>query len=191
MVLVFGVLLGILAGLVLGGRLAALADLELRGLPLFGVAIAFQVLAYPSGIFPWAVPDGLATALWLGTYCVLIAIVVLNRHVTGFVIAGVGMASNVFAILANGGHMPALPRALRAAGVPFDGVVNNSVAAAHPHLAWLVDRWAAPGWVPGANVYSIGDVLLMVGGIVIVAAAMQPRRWWLAAAIEPADGAGD
>jgi hypothetical protein len=107
------------------------------------------------------------------------------------VIAGVGMASNVFAILANGGHMPALPRALRAAGVPFDGVVNNSVAAAHPHLAWLVDRWAAPGWVPGANVYSIGDVLLMVGGIVIVAAAMQPRRWWLAAAIEPADGAGD
>jgi hypothetical protein len=55
----------------------------------------------------------------------------------------------------------------------------------------MVDRWAAPSFVPGANVYSIGDVLLMVGGIVIVAAAMEPRRWWAAGTIEPADGAGD
>src|SRR4249920_2172805 len=136
MVLVFAVLLGTLVGLLLGGRLSALADLELRGLPLFGVAIALQVLAYPSGIFPWAVPDTAATALWLGTYCLLIAIVVLNRHVTGFVIAGLGMASNLVAVLANGGHMPALPRALRGAGVAFDGVVLNSVADAHPRLTW-------------------------------------------------------
>ena len=51
------------------------------------------MLAYPSGIFPWHVSDAVATALWLGTYCLLIAIVVLNRHVTGFPIAGLGMAS--------------------------------------------------------------------------------------------------
>jgi len=106
-------------------------------------------------------------------------------------IAGLGIASNLIAILANGGHMPALPRALRGAGVPFDGVVNNSVADAHPHVAWLVDRWAAPSWAPAANVYSVGDVLLMVGAIVIVAAAMEPRRWWaVAPPVEP-DGAGD
>ena len=113
-------------------------------------------------------------------------------------IAGLGIASNLIAILANGGHMPALPRALRTlpralrgAGVPFDGVVDTSVADAHPHVAWLVDRWAAPPWVPAANVYSVGDVLLMVGAIVIVAAAMEPRRWWaVAPPVEP-DGAGD
>jgi hypothetical protein len=193
MVLLFAVLLGMLAGLALGGSLSKLADLQLRGMPLFGVAIALQVLAYPSGVLPWSVSDTLATALWLGTYGLLIAIVVLNRNVTGFVIAGAGMASNLLAILANGGHMPALPSALRGAGVPFDGVVNNSVADAHPHLPWLVDRWAAPPFVPGANVYSIGDVLLMVGGIVIVAAAMEPRLWWRGAGvrIEPADGSGD
>jgi hypothetical protein len=191
MVLVLGVLVGVVVGLLLGGSLSALADLQLRGLPLFGVAITLQVLAYPSGVLPWHVADTVATALWLGTYGLLIAIVVLNRHVTGFVIAGLGMASNLIAILANGGHMPALPRALRGAGVPFDGVVNNSVAEAHPHVAWLVDRWAAPSWVPAANVYSVGDVLLMVGAIVIVAAAMEPRRWWaVAPPVEP-DGAGD
>jgi len=191
MVLVFDILLGMLVGVLLGGRLSALADLQLRGLPLFGVAVLLQVLAYPSGVLPWTVPDAVATALWLGTYGLLIAIVVLNRRVTGFVIAGIGMASNLLAVLANGGHMPALPRALRGAGVPFDGVVLNSVADAHPRLTWMVDRWAAPSFVPGANVYSIGDVLLMVGGIVMVVAAMEPRRWWAAGTIEPADGAGD
>ena len=45
--------------------------------------------------------------------------------------------------------------------------------------------------MPGANVYSVGDVLLLVGGIVIVAAAMEPRRWWATGAVEPAGGAGD
>ena len=89
--------------------------------------------------------------------------------------------------------MPALPSALRAAGVPFDGVYLNSVANGHPNVAWLVDRWAAPEWVLGANVDSVGDVLLGIGGIVLVAAAMGPRRLTrrAPALVEPADGAGD
>jgi hypothetical protein len=46
------------------------------------------------------------------------------------------------------------------------------VTADHPHLSWLIDRWGAPSWVPLANVYSVGDVLLGVGALVIVSAAM-------------------
>lgn len=175
MVLVFAILVGMVLGLLLGGRPGRLADLELRGMPLFAAAIALQVLAFPSAAMPWEVSDDVATALWLGTYGLLIAIVVLNRRVTGFWIAGLGMASNLVAILANGGHMPALSSALRGAGVTFDGVEMNSVADDHPNLPWLVDRWAAPDWVWGANVYSVGDVLLFVGGVVIVVAAMGPR----------------
>ena len=175
MVLVFAIVVGAVIGLAFGGRLERLADLELRGMPLFAAAILLQVLAFPSGVFPWEVPDGVATVLWLGTYGLLIAIVVLNRHVTGFWIAGAGMLSNLIAITANGGHMPALTSALRGAGVPFEGVVNNSIADDSPNVAWLVDRWAAPDWVLGANVFSVGDVLLGIGGVVIVVAAMEPR----------------
>ena len=193
MVLVFAIAIGIVVGLALGGSLGRLADIELRGMPLFGVAIALQVVAFPSGVVPWEVPDRVATVLWLGTYGLLIAIVWLNRRVTGFVIAGTGMVSNLIAIVANGGHMPALPSALRGAGVPFDGVYQNSVADGHPNVAWLVDRWAAPEWVLGANVFSVGDVLLGVGGIVIVVAAMGPRllRRQAPVRVEPADGSGD
>ena len=85
------------------------------------------------------------------------------------------MASNLAAILAIGGHMPALPSAMADAGVAYGGVHMNSVGDPSPHLAWLVDRWGAPEWVPAANVYSIGDVILAVGAIVVVAAAMGAR----------------
>ena len=73
------------------------------------------------------------------------------------------MLCNLVAILANGGHMPALPSALADAGLTYDGVRNNSVRDASPSLPWLVDRWAAPGWVPWGTVFSVGDVLIAVG----------------------------
>ena len=175
MVLVFAVLLGIAIGLALGGRVGRLADLQLRGIPLFAIVMACQIVIFPTGMFPWTIPEGLATAASLLTYALLVLVAVLNRKVRGFPIAAVGMACNLLAIAGNGGHMPALPRAMRAAGLTYSGVHNNSVADANPHVAWLVDRWGAPGWLPMANVYSVGDVLLAVGTVVIISAAMGAR----------------
>jgi hypothetical protein len=52
----------------------------------------------------------------------------------------------------------------------------NSTGVAEPRLSWLVDRWAAPDWIPFANVYSVGDVLIAIGAIVVVLAAMGVAR---------------
>ena len=71
--------------------------------------------------------------------------------------------------------MPVLPEAMRAAGGDHT-TFNNSTAATEPHLAWLVDRWAAPEWIPAANVFSVGDVLIAVGAAWIVIAAMGVRN---------------
>jgi hypothetical protein len=175
MVLVFAVVVGIAVGLVLGGRVGRLADLRLRGIPLFAIVMLCQLVIFPTGMFPWTIPDALATVLALITYGLLTVVAVLNRRVPGFPIAAAGMACNLIAIGANDGHMPALPSAMRAAGLAYSGVHNNSVADASPHVAWLVDRFGAPGWLPMANVYSVGDVLLAIGTIVIVGAAMGAR----------------
>ena len=99
------------------------------------------MIAYPTGILPLHISDGVATALWLASYAALIGLAVLNRKVRGIPLATAGMLSNLVAVLTNGGHMPALPRALAAAGTPIEGVHNNSIAELHPHLPWLVDRW--------------------------------------------------
>jgi hypothetical protein len=169
------VLVGVLVGFLLGGRLDRIADVRLRAPWLFYAAIALQLLAFPSLFMPWRASEGIATALSIGSYVCLLAVFLLNRRLTGMPIAGAGMLLNLAAILTNGGHMPALPSAMRDAGLSYTGVHNNSVPEAHPHLVWFVDRWAAPGWVPAGNVFSVGDVLIAVGAIVLVAAAMGAR----------------
>jgi hypothetical protein len=179
MVLGFAVLAGLVVGRLLGGRISALADMRLRAIGLFYVAIAMQIAAYPSGTLPWSVGDRVATALWLGSYAVAGAAALANMRVPGVAVMATGMASNLAAVVANGGHMPGLRSALRAAGHVYRGVHNNEIVANHPHLPWLIDRWAVPAFVPGGNVYSVGDVLIAAGAMIAVAAGMGaavPRR---------------
>jgi hypothetical protein len=175
MVLILAVALGLVVGLALGGRPGQLADLQLRGIPIFLVVLASQLVIFPTGLFPWTIPGIAATVISFVTYALLCLLGWLNRRIRGFPLAAFGMLCNLAAIATNGGHMPALPSAMRAAGLTYDGVHNNSVADAHPHLAWLVDRFGAPSWLPLANVYSVGDVLLAVGTVILVAAAMGAR----------------
>jgi hypothetical protein len=159
----------------LGGRWSRLADLRLRWVPLFYAAIALQLIAFPVAELPWRTPDRLAVVLWLASYGLFALAVLGNLRTAGVALVAVGMLSNVIAIVANGGHMPALPAALRAAGLHFQQS-RNSTALPAPHLSWLVDRWAAPSWVPWANVFSVGDVAIAVGGVVFALAATGALR---------------
>ena len=99
----------------------------------------------------------------------------LNRRITGVPVVAAGLCANVVAVAANRGTMPVLPEAMQAAGDDYL-TQANSTAAAEPNLPWLVDRWAAPDWIPLANVFSVGDVLIAAGAVVIVLAAMGPFR---------------
>ena len=164
------------AGLVLaplfGGRLNALGELRLRALPLFYLGLALQLIAFPIHMFPWRTPDRVGVVIWLVSYGVFIVACACNVRLAGVPFVATGMGLNLLAICTNGGHMPALPSALRAAGMHFTKS-NNSVMASSPHFAWFVDRWAAPSWVPWGNVFSVGDVLIMLGGVVFAFGAMQ------------------
>ena len=174
MVLVLPVAAGIALALLAGGDLRRLADLQFRGIALFYVAIGIQVLAFPFPFLPWHTGDGVGRALWLVSYALLVAAAFVNRGIAGVPIIAVGMLSNVAAVLANGGHMPVLPSALRAAHRSFH-VHFNSAANASPHLAWLVDRWAVPHWLHVGNVFSVGDVVIAIGAALLVWSAMGAR----------------
>jgi hypothetical protein len=161
-------------GLLLGGRLSDLAQLRLRATWLFFIAIALQVVAFPLGFLPWRTDGTVATTLWLASYAVLIVAAVVNARITGVPIVAAGMCLNLVAILANRGTMPVRPDAMHAAGDDY-GTNANSTALADPHFGWLVDRWAAPDWIPLANVFSVGDVVIAAGAVVIVLAGMGVR----------------
>jgi len=174
MVLALPFLIGVLVSLPLGGRLRELAAIHARWIGLIYLALAFQIAAFPGHGMPWSTPDGVAVGLWIASDSILVAFVLRNVRLRGIALAGVGLLMNLAAILANGGHMPALPSALRDAGLHYH-VSMNSEAMSHPALPWLVDRWAAPGWIPLANVFSAGDVVIAVGGFLLALTVMGAR----------------
>jgi hypothetical protein len=178
MVLALPFLLGLAAALPFGGRLRALAHVRFRWLALAYVALALQIVAFPGKSLPWSTPDAVAVALWLASDLVLLAVVLRNVRLGGMRLVAAGLTLNLLAVVVNGGHMPALPRALAAAGLHYHRELN-SVAMAHPALPWLVDRWAAPHWIPLANIFSVGDVAIALGGFVVALAVSGARIPWL------------
>jgi hypothetical protein len=147
----------------LGGRLIALADLRLRGSALLLAAIVTQVLIIS------VVPEGgrtLRHTAHLASYAAVLGFVWLNRAVPGIPMAAAGAILNAIAIAANGGVMPASPAAVEIAGLTSEPGFENSVPMEGATLAFLGDVFAVPhGW-PLANVFSVGDVLLVLGALV-------------------------
>jgi hypothetical protein len=178
MVLFPGFVLALALALAGGGKLARLADLKLRAAWLFYAAIGLQLVAFPVGLFPWTIGDGLATAFSLASYAALVVATIVNARIPGTPLIGLGLACNVAAMLANGGHMPASASALASLGRVEHGVHNNSVGLAHPNLPWLIDRFPTPGWVPFAGVFSVGDILIVVGAAMLLWSATGARPPW-------------
>jgi hypothetical protein len=174
MVLAEAAIVGILLGLLSGGRLGELAELRIRHVELVYAAILLQIAAFPSGVLPWSTPDGIARGLWLASFALLVAFAVVNRALRGVALVFAGLASNLIAVVGNGGLMPASPHAIRAAGLTYR-LKNNSISSVHPHLAWLTDRWAVPDWIPWGNVFSVGDVLIAAGIVATIVLAMHGR----------------
>ena len=160
-------LMGVLALLliasvpVLKGDLRKLATLDLRATWLLPVALALQVLVIT--IAP-GLPRPFTVGVHLVTYLLAAAFLWCNRRATGLLLLAVGAATNGVVIAVNGGTLPASETALRRAGLPTDlPVFTNSAPLESPRLAWLGDVFAIPSGIPFANVFSVGDVLILAG----------------------------
>ncbi len=88
-----------------------------------------------------------------------------NRHMPGAAIMGAGGSLNLAAIATNGGVMPARPSAWQRAGLPqfTDADFANSMPTTDAPLWFLGDIFFIPEGLPFANVFSVGDVMLVVG----------------------------
>ncbi len=184
MLMLAAMLLGVGAVPLAGGNLGALRDVRLRLPWAVPAALAVQV------VITTIAPDGsraVRVAAHLGSYLLAGAFVAANRRLPFAWMIGLGGLLNLLAIAANGGVMPASPDALRRAGWPVTSdQFENSTALADPELPFLGDVFAVPAWVPLANVFSVGDVLLVVGGIAAVHRLCGSRL----AALRPARGRG-
>jgi hypothetical protein len=148
-----------------GGHFGNLGRVRLRGAWLVAAALAVQILII--SVVDHA-PDWLSRTFHLSTYVALGVFILANRHIPWMWLIGVGALANFVVISANGGVMPASRRALAAAGRQLKEGFNNSTVVAHPRLSFLGDVLNTPKRMPFANVYSIGDIILMVGLVCVV-----------------------
>jgi Family of unknown function (DUF5317) len=166
MLLVYAVALGLIAGLVSRGRLSALGSVHIRFWPVALVGLAFQLLLFSS---PIAASVGrLGPSLYvLSTTLVLMALL-FNLRQPGFWLITIGALLNFSAIIANNGFMPASLDAMAAltggAGLPTADYTNSALASSTTVLPFLGDIFVLPHPLPLANVFSIGDLLIGLGG---------------------------
>jgi len=154
-------LLLVLSPLAAGGRLRRYADVQIRYGWVVALALAAQIVAIE--VLPGAARLGLA-AVHVATYLAAGVFVWLNRSIPGLWLVALGAASNGVTIALNGGTLPASASALKSAGLELDSSeFLNSGVLTDPRLPWLGDVFAIPAGWPLANVFSIGDVLILCG----------------------------
>lgn len=173
MFILYALVLGIALGYLVGGRLEGLANIGFRWLPVMLAGLAVQIALFG----PLEETIGtLGTPLFVGSTVAVLVAVARNVRIPGIALVLVGAISNLAAIVANGGIMPADSGAVALAGIQMDAGFTNSAIVPDPALRPLTDIFAIPAGIPLANVFSPGDVLIAVGIVVAVVAGMRRAR---------------
>jgi hypothetical protein len=168
--------LAVLMGWALGGRLRYLERLPYRSLPLLGGALAALLGGSTLALagLPARPTQGAGLAIAAG---LTLAFCLRSRAVAGLGLVSLGLLLNALAILANGG-MPVSADAARRAGVdPRAAVDGTRHLAAGPDTALRPLGDVIPVPLPlRPEVVSIGDLLGAAGMAQLVATAMLAGR---------------
>ena len=166
--LIGGIALGLVLGLVLGGKIERLADIRLKYLPLLFVAVIVRYGTEALLGLGVDLVEVLRVPLFGLAYGLLLYTLWHNRAYPGLALAFIGIASNGLVIMVNGGYMPVWMEAYAAAGLQGDinTVLHVPVYVLDAdwllHLGPLSDVIPLP-LPPFQNVASIGDLFLTAG----------------------------
>jgi hypothetical protein len=172
LVLVLALIGGLGAGYATGGRLGNVVHVRFRSAWLAVAALALQIIAFSA--IGSHLGSAWIAALHVVSYVGLLVFAGINLRLPGVALASVGVLCNALAIAANGGYMPARRAALAAAGVLYDGrmAANSRLIGGSTRFAFLGDVFALPKGVPLADVFSVGDMLIVTGVVLLIAIAM-------------------
>ncbi len=165
-----GIVLGLILGLLNGGRLSNIAMVRLRWAPLIFLAVLVRYGSETLLTRGFEPALALQVPLLGGASLILLTGLWANRHLPGMAIAFVGVLGNAVVLVVNAGRMPIWGPSLAAAGFkPEDvsPVIHTILPTAIDgtflaHLGPFADVIPIPLPVI-ANVDSIGDLLIAFG----------------------------
>jgi hypothetical protein len=171
MFILYALIIGLVVGLALGGRPSGLSRLSFRWSWVFLAGLAIQVALFSDPVTERI--GSLGVPIYVLSTGLVLAAVLANWMTPGMLVVALGAASNFVAIGSNGGYMPASAAALAVLGKAPKTAYSNSALMPDPAFAPLTDIFALPGWLPWANIFSIGDVLIGLGVVIVIVAAMR------------------
>ena len=182
MFILYSLVIGLAVGFAVGGRPSGLTELTFRWRWAVLAGIVTQVLLFSTALN--GAVGALGPVIYVASTALVLAAILANWRITGMPVIALGAVSNLTAIIANRGYMPADPGAMASLGQSISDAYSNSAIVSDPALRPLTDIFALPVWLPFANVYSIGDVLIGIGVVIVIVAAMR-------SASSPARAGGD
>jgi uncharacterized protein DUF5317 len=174
------IVLAVLLGYVLGGRLHRFEDLRINrwGLAVVGAALTAIVNLFPTLSFA-GIPDTVVGPVLLATsYFLLAVFLISNRWIPAGYVMILGLLLNLVVVVANGG-MPVRAEAIASSGgdpaVLQDATVGKHHLMSDDDVLWhLGDVIGVPE--PIGVVLSPGDVLLYCGIVYSIVQIMRGRR---------------
>ena len=168
--LITGMVVGILLALLLGGRPAHLLDVRLQAPILLFLAVIVRYGTELALRLDVQGAEDFRVPLFTLGFGILLYGLWLNRDQPGLLVAGVGVAANAVAMIANGGWMPVWSGALSAAGMTAADLIPQFHRLLPDPTGVNILLQAAPlgdilpiPFPVLRNVASVGDVFLSVG----------------------------
>lgn len=173
-----GLLVGLIIGLLAGGKLSRLRDVSLTHETLFFVALLAH-LAWPLLARVFEIDSTQTIVGWILLALALAGLALMNARYVGMIVLAVGLLLNVLVVAANG----AMPVALDTLG---EGTVVYEQALEDIESSWLhepmstetrlsalgdVLRIPGPSWHRGLA--SLGDLLMSIGVAMVMVQGMR------------------
>jgi hypothetical protein len=172
----------VVIGLLVGGRLTRLPELNLRAVWVFVAAAALQIGLLALAARGVALPRGAAPGMYVASFAMVLTGLWLNRRLPGVSLAFLGVLMNFVAIVANGGSMPVDRKlAVRAGDEKLVEMLDSPDYAGHTPATGRTRLWPLgdvlplPMLIPRPRFFSpgsIGDVFITVGACWLILAGM-------------------
>ncbi|MEW6063737.1 hypothetical protein P378_01845 [Desulforamulus profundi] len=174
MIFVLIVFLTIILTLMTGGTLHNLKHINIRHSWLPVVAVTIKLVTHTPLRYTLGISDNLAFYLYIISLVLIALFLLLNFRLRGFGLVAIGFICNALAIGFNGGYMPVKREYLDLIATAEDlEKINQGLPAFNYVLTgpdtkfyYLCDIFRMPDWVLVTRVFSIGDIILAVGGCI-------------------------
>ncbi len=175
------IILGILIGILRGGRVGYLSKLNLRQLNLFILAVIIQLVPFFLGGI-----DIIATyscQIYFVGYIILFVFLIFNISKKGFKLMALGSAMNILVLALNDFKMPIYVNSITSKvskmklAIKTGDLVNyvqlESLDKYTDYLGKIINM---PDFYPGVAVISIADIIVAIGIIILIQDAMASKR---------------